>query len=524
MNKNELASSIAKASIILFIIGIAGKIIGFLREIIYANNFGLSSEFDLFLTVSAIPIVINTAVLFLSQHYFIPSYNRIKNQDFNSSNIDKYGDEFFNYTFWWFLISSIAISLGLVLLSQPIMQFYLSSVSVDIQNKGTHIFLLFLLTIPINACISVITAYLQANFNFIYPVVLQLVLNLIIIVIILLFTSTFGIYILPLSFILGYIIVFILISRPVLKKLKFTASKIFITKYQKSDINILISLIFIEGFSLSYILADRYFIGVVPEGGIAALNYATVIYLLPITIFSIPLITTIFSKFSQSSVKTPGSMVQDFISASKINIYIIIPSIMILIYWGEYFLRLFYERGQFKASDTIITHQALQYYCLGLVFYSSYLIVVKLLYSLSEYFKVLIISIIALLLKIALNFILVSSLEQNGLALSTSLIYIFLFLIGFYFAHNKLNSNNKFIHISTVIYFLINAILSYIASNIFILLLNIDSVLTNLLGITIFLFLYVINSCLLEDNEFNLIKDAIIKFLSLNRIVKSKVV
>ncbi len=103
MNKNELASSIAKASIILFIIGIAGKIIGFLREIIYANNFGLSSEFDLFLTVSAIPIVINTAVLFLSQHYFIPSYNRIKNQDFNSSNIDKYGDEFFNYTFWWFI-------------------------------------------------------------------------------------------------------------------------------------------------------------------------------------------------------------------------------------------------------------------------------------------------------------------------------------------------------------------------------------------------------------------------------------
>ena len=64
--------------------------------------------------------------------------------------------------------------------------------------------------------------------------------------------------------------------------------------------NILISLVFIEGLSLSYTVIDRYFIGEVSVGGIAALNYAFVIYSLPISIFSIPLITTMFSKFSSS--------------------------------------------------------------------------------------------------------------------------------------------------------------------------------------------------------------------------------
>ncbi len=74
----KIASSIAGASLVLTILGIFSKGIGLVREVIYANNFGLSSEFDLFLSSVAFPNVINTAVIYLCQHYFVPSYNKIK--------------------------------------------------------------------------------------------------------------------------------------------------------------------------------------------------------------------------------------------------------------------------------------------------------------------------------------------------------------------------------------------------------------------------------------------------------------
>ena len=84
------------------------------------------------------------------------------------------------------------------------------------------------------------------------------------------------------------------------ENLKFLSQDLFKVKHNFSEIRILIALIIIEGSSLSYVLIDRYFITDVSVGGISALNYAFVIFSLPISLFSIPLITTMFSKFSNS--------------------------------------------------------------------------------------------------------------------------------------------------------------------------------------------------------------------------------
>jgi putative peptidoglycan lipid II flippase len=432
------------------------------------------------------------------------------------------GDDFFNYTFWWFIFTGIGVAVVLFIFSKYIIGFYLSSIPNDLQKKGYQIFLLFLLTVPINAGVSVITAYMQSNFNFIYPIISQLVLNLIVIVLIIILTSTFSIYILPLSFLTAYLFVFFMLLKPVSNKLKFIPANIFRKKFHQSDFNILISLIFIEGFSLSYVLVDRYFIGTVPEGGIAALNYAFVIYLLPVTVFSIPLITTMFSKFSQLVTKSNETLHQDFMSASRINIYVIIPSLFVIYFWGDFFLKLFYERGAFKSTDTDITYTALKYYSLSLVFYSTYLIVVKLLYSLNEYYKVLIISIIAFLLKVLFNFLFIGSMEQNGLALSTSLIYLFLFVTGFYLGNNQLKLKKKLFHIGAIIYFLINGVIAYLVSNFIILLIQNNSYLSYSSGIAIFILVYIINSFFLDDNEYIVIKETIVKILPFNRFTKPK--
>jgi putative peptidoglycan lipid II flippase len=519
LNINNRSNSIANASVMLFIFGIFAKVIGLFREIIFANNFGLSKQFDLFLAVSSIPIVINTAFLYLSQHYFIPNYNKFNSID-RSETDQLSGEDFLNYTFWWFLIIASFLALILYFISGIILKFYLNPESEAFYEKGLKIFILFLITIPLNAGISVISSYMQANFNFIFPVVSQLILNIVLIVLTIFFTNLLEIFILPVSFAVAYLVVFLILVLPVFKKLIFKPSLLIKKSSLRLDLKILFALIFIEGLSLSYIIVDRYFMGVIPEGGIAALHYALILYLLPVTIFSLPLITTIFSKFSESVNKSIETVKDNFVDATRINVFIIIPSAIALYFGGDVFLKIFYERGNFNSADTMLTQHALKYYSISLLFYSTYLIAVKLLYSFNKYNEVLVISLAAIIIKILLNATLVFNLKQNGLALSTSIIYLFLFLIGYYLANKLLNQRNSFFHIKASFYFLFNGVLSYLIASFMITLLDTNNIIFQLIKFLIFILLYTFNASLINDKEYQIIKETLINFIPFSKLVR----
>ncbi|NUM61450.1 MAG: hypothetical protein HUU44_04770, partial [Ignavibacteriaceae bacterium] len=77
----KFTSTIAGASIFISLLGLISRGLGFIREIIFANNFGLEKEFDLYLVGAVLPITINTILLYIGQNYFIPEFQKI-----NSSN------------------------------------------------------------------------------------------------------------------------------------------------------------------------------------------------------------------------------------------------------------------------------------------------------------------------------------------------------------------------------------------------------------------------------------------------------
>ena len=492
----KITTSVAGASLVLTLLGFLSKGIGFIREIIYANNFGLSSEFDLFLSSIALPNLINTAIIFLSQHYFVPSYNRIKKVS-ESDGID-----FFNYTFWWFIIGGLVLALLLYLFSGLIFQSYLGAISLEKQQLGIKIFKMFIITIPLNAGMSIIMAFKQAEFKFTYPAISLILLNVIVIILVLLFSDILRIIILPISFVIGYFAAFAFLAVLVKENLKFLSQDLFKVKNKFSEIRILIALIIIEGSSLSYVLIDRYFITDVSVGGISALNYAFVIFSLPISLFSIPLITTMFSKFSNS----PQTLNVDYKNSLNMNFFIMIPFMFILLFWGDHFLRFFYERGKFSASDTLTTYSALQYYSLSLIFLSSYFLIVKILYSLNQYLFILKISIVAFVLKIFLNIWLVKDFQQNGLALSTTITYMFLLLTGYFFGIKKMMSKEYYSPFLSGFYFILNASLSYSCVKVISSLFNLEHNPFSLLGLVLFSILFLANSYYTDDTEFNIIK------------------
>ncbi len=76
--KQKFTSTIAGASIFISVIGLLSRGLGFIREMIFANNFGLETEFDLYLVGAVLPITINTIILYIGQNYFIPEFQKIK--------------------------------------------------------------------------------------------------------------------------------------------------------------------------------------------------------------------------------------------------------------------------------------------------------------------------------------------------------------------------------------------------------------------------------------------------------------
>lgn len=510
--KKKFGSTVAGASLILSIIALFSKGIGFIREIIYANKFGLSNEYELFLVGAAIPIFINTAIIYLTQNYYIPSYNQ-------ALKISKEASlKFFNFTFWWLIIFCLLISILLAASSSLLLSFFIGDLTSQTSITGRKIFLLFVLTIPFNAVIAVISAKMQADFRFIYPAVVQIVLNLLVIIFILLFTDLMRIYVLPVSFVAAYIISALSLIKVTSNEIKFEPKIIFDKKQIYSDYKSFVFLLLIEILSLSYMILDRYFYDVVPAGGIAALNYAIVIFALPISIIALPFVTTVFSKFSQNSNFAQELNKEDYKSALTINNFLMIPISFLMLFGGELFLATFYEHGQFNSESTIITARTLNYYTIGLVLYSSYLIVVKYLYSVKLVGKVLFIAVLAFVLKLIFNFIFVKNLFQDGLALSTSLVYIISFVIGFWFINAGLSFSERSFYLKSLVYFLINSLISFVITFLVISITFQSNVYQNIFTVLLFIFIYVLNSFLLNDKEFKLIVETFNKFLSRLRL------
>lgn len=498
---NNILKSVAGASIILTLLGFLSKGIGFIREIVYANKFGLSIEFDLFLISFTIPNLINTATIYLCQHYFIPAFNDEKKISISN------GKEFFIRTFWIFTFLGLLLASVLFFLSDNIVQLFLNSHAVESKTIASNLFSTFLITVPINSGMAVIMAYQQAKFNFVTPAISLTMMNVTVIAGLLFLTEYFKIYVLPLSFAIGYILAFGFLLLRVKGDFQILPIRsIFINK-SKNNFRVIVSLIFIEGLSLSYVLIDRLFISEVSDGGISALNYAFVVFSLPISLFSIPLVTTLFSKFSSNTDK----LIDDIRNAYGMIFYIMLPVSFLFYFWGDLIFISFYEGGKFSSANTIKTFSVLKYYSFGLVFISIYHLFVKIFYSIKKYDYVMIISVSGIIVKIVLSALLVNIYKEDGLALSTTLLYAFLMFAGTMFIVTQVRVIDFFIFVKRILLILMNLFLALILSEVTSFLFNMNHLAIDLFKIFLFLSIFYLTSLLLKEYEIIIIRKIIIE-------------
>lgn len=502
MNK-KFTSTLAGAFIFITTLNLFSRGLGFLREVLFANYFGRGINFDVYLIAAVIPITINTVALFIGQNYFIPAYHKVKSRDPDSTN------KFFTVNFFIFIIIGLLISIVLYFFSEAIINVYLDTDNNSIKEIAVNIFRLFLITIPFTFAISILSAFEQAEYKFKHPAIGRLFLNLTLIPILVLFTDKFGIYTIPLGFMLGIFFQFIYLLIKGSSRVSFS---FFSLKDKREVFNFLditiFSIILIETIGQFYLLADRYFFKMVDQGGIASLSYAFNLFNLPVSVVSLAFATVIFPKFSENIQSKSFDNLQKNLSDSiSANLLFFVPIAFLLFFYGDDIIKLLFERGKFYSSDTLDTFFALKAYAFSIIFYSTYAIFNKIIYGAKFVNSLLLITVAGIVLKIILNFIFVGLWKQNGLALSTSISYLFFFLSGFILIYRKLPLKNQSLFFRELAFHLTNGFFSYIIIQLMFYYIIPNYNYINLVKILFFIPVYILNVYLIGNRSLVLVKE-----------------
>ncbi len=190
-------------------------------------------------------------------------------------------------------------------------------------------------------------------------------------------------------------------------------------------------------------IVDQFFAAQLIIGSIAALNYGIKIPMFAIGIVTLALGTVLLPYFSK---KVLEDRLKAFIELKRILRFLLIGSSLIaviLVLLSTPLITLFFERNAFTSDDTIIVSGIQQLYLIQIPAYITTIIMVRFLESINRNRFMVLAALICLTLNICFNYILIDHIGVYGLAVSTSAVAIINSLILFFYIQhlNKTEQN-----------------------------------------------------------------------------------
>jgi putative peptidoglycan lipid II flippase len=177
------------------------------------------------------------------------------------------------------------------------------------------------------------------------------------------------------------------------------------------------------------IFINTFYASSCPQGSVSWLNYAYRLFHLPMGLFGVALMVATLPVVSRHAANKDLPALRDALQSSlSLAILVTLPAACGLFFLAQPIIALIYQHGMFSAVDTRQTAAALALYSLGLVPFAGVKIMVPVYYALDDTR----IPVLGSFLTVAANLLLINltlaSLQHRAIALSTSLCVIFNFL------------------------------------------------------------------------------------------------
>lgn len=170
------------------------------------------------------------------------------------------------------------------------------------------------------------------------------------------------------------------------------------------------------------VLVDSKLASRLGDGSIAALQYAVRLFQLPLGVFAVALATALLPRLSrQAKPENHPEFLASLQQGLRLAAFILLPATVGLLVLGGPIIQLLFEHGRFGPEDTARTVYALRFFSLGLIGYGMTYLITRAFYALQDTRTPVAISAVTVGLNVALDLLLIGPMGIGGLALATSI-------------------------------------------------------------------------------------------------------
>ena len=428
-------SKVAKSAAMIAIFTLISKFLGFLREVLIASKYGSGYETDTYFVAMTATTILMTTIGASLNTTLIPIFTEIEGRGGRRAKL-KYLNNILNMVFF---ITIILALLG----------FFLSPIVIRILAKGFEgeqfqlAVKLNRIGLPIVIFLGftyVFSGYLHSSEIFGPPAIMGIPYNFVFLFFLMFFADKGNIEGLMLVSVVAASTQF-LIQVPAIKHqgYRYRVDINLHEPYLKKALILVLPVMVGSAVQQINTVIDRTLASSLVEGSISALTYASRLKDLIISVFIMAITTVVFPMLSKAFSQDDNMQVKK-IMGQGINIILIItvPATIGILILAEPMVRIFFQRGAFDSTATIMTSQALIFYSLGLVGASLRLMLNRVFYSFQDTKTPMINGALAVGLNIVLNLILIRFMDHAGLALATSISATFTTLLLFLSLRKKI--------------------------------------------------------------------------------------
>jgi len=416
MNRGKAARTVATTALLMALLTLGSKFLGFVREMVMAGFFGTSYITDSYVMALAIPSIIFAGFFSAINTAYLPLYSRVAEKDGTEKGLI-FTSQLMNIAF---VIAAVSAAVG-VCFSDQIVSIFASGFTgekAELTSKFLKISFSYAL---FTSQVGLLEAYLRYKNVFLASIIIGYIQNAIVILVIFI-SAIYDHELLALGWLLAYIVQLIVtwyISSKFSFRYTFT-SRIGATAKKVAALSLPV-------FVGSYIhqinvFIDKTLASRLPEGSVAALNYGNLLVGLITGLTISIMMTVIYPKMTQAQALEEYQNFNKMVSTGFNLICIIaIPFSLGAMLYSQQIVQIIYERGAFDPVSTALTSTAFLFYSAGMLFTSFNILFTQTYYSMHDMKTPMVCGAIGVIINVVLNLILVRFMAHGGLALATSI-------------------------------------------------------------------------------------------------------
>lgn len=407
---------VARAAVVITLISVFSKLLGFIREQVIASLFGATGLTDAYFSAWAIPLLLVGLFGGAISTAFLPVFLRAL-----ARGEEEQGWNLAASVWRLSLLTLTAVTALSYLVAPQITRLLVPDFDPAVQALTVDLLRVMLPAVLFLGIATLYSALLNARKQFAWPAMGPVMMNIALVGSTFLFTRRLGIMGLAWSTLLGVLAQQLLLwwhvrrqQMPVFRWRGGLAES-------RQVIGLALPILLGTLFSQLYVFVDKGLASGLDAGSIASLNYASKLVQLPIGVFVAALATAIYPALAELAGRRDHAGLARAVAAGVRTLTaLILPAAVGMAVLRRPLVALAFQRGSFDAAATEKTAFALLFYAVGLVGLANIQVLTRAFYALEDAISPVRIGIVSALLNIALDIVLVGQLRQGGLALANS--------------------------------------------------------------------------------------------------------